>query len=409
MKLYQKTKLGKVKFLEFTTDGSKFITVWGQVGGKTQRTEKVCKGTNVGKANETTPEQQAILEMQAKIRLKKKKGYDTKMPKATDTIVEAKIDLDNIPQSFCPNKPIGQKACPKKVLEGKDTYGQRKYNGHCLFLVKGKKTSRVYTRRMEEITDFVIDLPVIKDAMSKVKPGQFTMHEMIYFDKKLKKEVPRHVSSVIHKEDADEALERYKALEKTGEFTLIPFDILFEDHEFVGNKDYLDRRTILIGYDHEVPNIIKNWKDNLKRAQEENWEGFVLRVLGEKSHISYTMDGTAHRAGSWKYKFVKECDCFIDEVLKGKSGKHAKFYAKFHAAQYDDDGNIIDRGYVGPGNLTHEELEELTKDLNSKKRTLPFVVEVEYQSIHDDTEKFEFGHMVRLRDDKKPKECISEE
>jgi hypothetical protein len=110
------------------------------------------------------------------------------MPKETDSIVETKIDLDNIPQSFCPNKPIGQKLCPKKVLDGKDTYGQRKYNGHCLFLVKGKKKENIYTRRMENITEYVKDLPVIKDAMSKVKPGQFIMHEMIYFDRRFKKE-----------------------------------------------------------------------------------------------------------------------------------------------------------------------------------------------------------------------------
>ena len=363
---------------------------------------------NLGKKNETTPSQQAILELKAKADIKKKEGYTSTKPSEKDTIVQAKVNLDKLPSNLCPSKPISD--CPKSVLDNPLTYGQRKRNGHCLIIVKGKKTEHIYTRRMEDITPYVKDLPVIKETMSKVKKGSFDLFECTFYNTLYKKEMPRFVQQVISKEDAAEALTRYTELEKDGFFTMWPLDTLFQNFKFVGNQDHSFRASMLKDNEElEVEPIIRRWKTTLQEAEEAGWEGYVLRVPGEKSHISYTMDGKAHRAGGWKYKFVKEGDFVIDEVLKGKSGKHANFYAKFHTFQFDDKGNKIDRGYVGCGILTHDELAQLTKDIDSGARKLPFVVEIEYQSIHDESGKLEFGQIQRIRDDKKPEECITNE
>ena len=409
MMLYQKTKLGKTKFLEFKTQGAKFITTWGLLDGKTQTATKVCKGMNLGRSNETSPSEQAKLEMQAKIEKKTKEGYTSTKPSDTDTVLQTAVDLDNLPSNLCPNKPIGQSSMPDKVLNGKDTYGQRKHNGHCLILVCGRKKTKIYTRRMEDITEYVKDVPVIKGWADVLPKGSFVLAEIIFFSNKYKKEMPRFVAQVIRVQDSKEAYKRYEELSKHGQFGLVIFDALFLKNKFIGNIDYQDRRTLLIDEGFVVPNLYPNWRTMIKKAQEEHWEGFVLRVPGEKSHVSYTMDGKAARAGSWKYKFVKEGDFLVDACEMGKSGKHAGFYAKFHVAQYDEDGNYIDRGFVGCGTLTHGELVRLTTDIDSKKRKLPFVVEIEYQSIHDESGKLEFGQIQRIRDDKTPKECIADE
>jgi len=412
MKLYQKTKRGGMKFLELKTDGPKFITTWGQVGGKVQTSTKVCKGMNLGRANETTPEKQAKLEMKAKITVKMKEGYTSTKPSEKSTIVQAKINLDKLPSNLCPNKPINQKACPKSVLEGQTTYGQKKHNGHCLILVKGKKSDHIYTRRMEDISPYVSEIPPIKEMMSRIPEGSMVLAEMTYFENVLSKQVPRHVASVIRKEDAAEALAKYTELEARGMFKLYPFDCLFWNNKFVGNTDYTDRYMLLASKRDpnffDIPELLPHWKEILETAQKDNWEGFILRVPGEKSHVSYTMDGTAHRAGSWKYKFVQEGDFAVDEVLMGKSGKHANFYAKFHVVQFDENGAKVDRGYVGCGTLSHDELALLTMEINNKTRKLPFAVEIEYQSIHDDSGKLEFGQIQRIRDDKTAEECLAE-
>jgi ATP-dependent DNA ligase len=347
--------------------------------------------------------------MQAKIEKKMKEGYTKTKPDEDATILQTAVDLDNLPVNLCPNKPIGQSSLPDKVLNGKDTYGQRKHNGHCLILVRGKETTKVYTRRMENITEFVKNNPVIRAEMDRLPKGSFLLFEAVFYHNKFKKEMPRFTAQMIRHQDPDGGLGRYKELSKLGTFRLVPFDVLFLKHKFVGNRDYKERYGALIALKYDVPDLYVHWKSLLKDAEKNGWEGFVLRVPGEKSHVSYTMDGKAARAGSWKYKFVKEGDFFIDSCELGKSGKHAGFYAKFHVGQYDDDGNVIDRGFVGCGTLTHEELEQLTKDIDSQKRKLPFVVEIEYQSIHDESGKLEFGQIQRIRDDKTPKECIADE
>lgn len=339
-----------------------------------------------------------------------KEGYLKTKPSDTDTIVgTGEIDLDNIPKELCPNKPISE--APESVLTNPQTYAQRKHNGHCIILVKGKKTEKIYSRRMEDRTPYLKDIPVIKDVMSKIPKGSFVLTEFVYEEGTTKTEIPRFAAQVVTVQNATQAYDRFKELSKTGTFSCIPFDALWFKSEFIGNKCYLDRRKLLVTANLDVPQIYLSWsmhEETILDLGRKDWEGFILRVPGEKSYIGYTMDGTAHRHGSYKWKFLHSDDFVVDEVLKGKSGKHADFYAKFHVSQLDDKGHTIDRGYVGCGTLTHDELKQLTKDIDSKKRKLPFVVEIEFQSLHDETGKLEFGQIQRLRDDKKPAECVYE-
>jgi hypothetical protein len=420
MKLYQLSKTGKIKFLNLTTDGAKLITEHGVIGEKEREpVVKVCKPMNKGKKNELTAAEQAIAEMKAKVVLKMKEGYSKEKPVANTTerttSGNTSIDLGNIPSPFCPCKPISD--CPKSVLESSSTIAQRKHNGHCVFLVKTSRSEKIYSRRMEDITAVCKELPPINRQMALLDAGDFVLSEFVFHHTKLNKEVPRFVAQVIRHEIPSIALERYNTLSKEGTFHCYPFDILFRKNSFTGDMNYTDRHAILGAMKLEdVPELLE-WKgpnsDLVKRAKEEMWEGFVLRTKDAKSHISYSMDGKAHRAGSYKYKFTKTGDYIVDEAIKGKSGKHSHFYSKFHIIEYalDAAGRAIpvDRGYVGPGTLSHEQLSELTKDLKSGKRSIPFVVEVEYAEIHEDTGKLQFGIIQRIRDDKAPSECIAED
>ena len=363
---------------------------------------------NKGKKNELTAEQQAKAECDAKITLKKKEGYSEELP--GDKHELGSISLDDIPKEFCPAKPISD--CPQSVLNSHETIAQRKYNGHCVFLVKGKKKEKIYSRRMEDLTPQCKDLPFIKEQMSLISPGEFVLSEVTFEHAKLAKEIPRFVAQVIRNETPSEAMARYKELLKEGKFFCRPFDILFHKHKFAGDKNYIDRWALLGSLKlKDTVDFLHWWGPDsvmIEEARKNKWEGFVLRNL-DKSQISYSMDGKAHREGSYKFKFTKPGDFVVDEVLKGKSGKHSQFYSKFHIIEYSTNGDVIDRGYVGPGTLTHEQLIELTNEIDTGKRSIPFVVEITYQSIHDDTGRLEFGIIQRLREDKKPEECVTEE
>ncbi len=84
-KLYSRTQTGAIQEWTMEIDGNKFRTISGQQGGQLVETEwTVCKPKNVGRANATTPEAQALNEAQARWDKKMKTGYSND-PKKVDT------------------------------------------------------------------------------------------------------------------------------------------------------------------------------------------------------------------------------------------------------------------------------------------------------------------------------------
>lgn len=75
--LYKADSSGALRTWAIRTEGNKIITEHGQIGGAIQATEDIIKvGKNIGKKNETTPEQQAEAEALSKWEKQKaKKGY----------------------------------------------------------------------------------------------------------------------------------------------------------------------------------------------------------------------------------------------------------------------------------------------------------------------------------------------
>jgi hypothetical protein len=95
--LYKKTSTGKIQQWETSvSDDSVITTRFGQVDGKIQETQEVItKGKNIGKANETTPYDQAVAQAQANWTKQLKKGYvdsiEDAMAGKTDNIIEGGI------------------------------------------------------------------------------------------------------------------------------------------------------------------------------------------------------------------------------------------------------------------------------------------------------------------------------
>lgn len=74
--LYKRTKTGASQQWQIFVKGDSFWTEEGQVGGVITRSKPtVCEPKNVGRANATTAEEQAVLEAQSKYQKKLDKGY----------------------------------------------------------------------------------------------------------------------------------------------------------------------------------------------------------------------------------------------------------------------------------------------------------------------------------------------
>ena len=77
-KIYKKASTGKTVEWEIEISGNKYRTITGQQGGKKVTSKwTVCEGKNIGRANETSGEEQAMKEAQAARRKKLEKDYKT--------------------------------------------------------------------------------------------------------------------------------------------------------------------------------------------------------------------------------------------------------------------------------------------------------------------------------------------
>jgi len=155
--LYTKDSTDNIRFWTILTEGSDIVQKSGVVGTDNPvEHRKTAKAKNVGRANETTPEEQAISEMESKIKAKKRKGYfDTKKEAEITEVIEPMLA-----------KSYGNHA--KKVVwddEKKPVYVQPKLDGmRCLAIIRKDKIT-LMSRGGKEITT----LDHIKASLDPIK------------------------------------------------------------------------------------------------------------------------------------------------------------------------------------------------------------------------------------------------
>lgn len=86
--IYKKDSKGKIRFLGVSAEGDELVQTSGVVGSDNPvEHRKVCKGKNIGKSNETTPAEQAVLMAASKIASKMSEGYFDSVEKAQKELV----------------------------------------------------------------------------------------------------------------------------------------------------------------------------------------------------------------------------------------------------------------------------------------------------------------------------------
>lgn len=87
MKLFKKDSKGKIRELEVKANGDQIIQTSGLLTGRKVTHEKTATPKNVGKANETSPEEQAKSEVQSIINKKLDEGYFRTIEEAESQVV----------------------------------------------------------------------------------------------------------------------------------------------------------------------------------------------------------------------------------------------------------------------------------------------------------------------------------
>lgn len=173
-RLFKLTSKGAVQFWEIRVEGFVIVTCYGQEDGKVQTTRDVIQaGKNIGRANATTPEEQASLEAQSKWEAKKKKGYVEKVEAAKagerDAIIEGGID----PMLAHPFSKHGEKIVYPCLV-------QPKLDGiRCIAIVnQGKCTLWSRTRKpITSVPHIVDELEKLYKKESIILDGELYNHE----------------------------------------------------------------------------------------------------------------------------------------------------------------------------------------------------------------------------------------
>jgi hypothetical protein len=432
--LKQPARDGKIKIMHIWTEENVVWREWGYEGMKMQKSPAVTKGRNIGRSNETTPVEQAELEAARIVANELTRGYSHEGTDREDTedASNAKpedmiFSLDSLPRSLAPSKPINKP--PKDWEAGNEIFcAERKNNGvNLLCLTTPDGVVKTYSRGMKELTNIVVNITPIQDFNAIEFPhGSLSSYEFIYYNAD-GKEMPKDLRGILNEKTTPEkATARYnKLIEAGGSFAIKVFDILILNGDrTIAGREYNDRRPLLQEYIFDAhPEYASDYYDVLTEeiiaeAKAAGWEGFVLRYkTGDLSKVEYTLNGKPRRCGAYKYVFTFLDDFIIDKTTVGEKGRLLGLPSKFHLSQYDQNEDLVDCGWCGPGKLTTNDLKELVEtleleDLNDKiGDTIDITqmsVAIEHRGRQEDTNSLQFPVLTELRPDKPTEECILE-
>lgn len=161
-------------------EGNLLFTRWGKIGGVYQESTKEIQGVNIGKANQTTDEEQALKRLDTLIRNKIDKGYQYEKTKGLDkpfAMLASSYNPDKvIYPCFCQPKLDGVR-CLAQIKGGKVTLYSR--NGKVLNFPHLEK--ELLDLNFEGIIDGELydDLP-FNELISKIKLNANTIKYYIY-------------------------------------------------------------------------------------------------------------------------------------------------------------------------------------------------------------------------------------
>ena len=91
---FKTNKNGSTQICDISVEGDTYTVTWGQLGGAMQTKPTQCTGKNIGKSNETTPEQQAIIEANATHLARiNKRGYTTSLEAPSEILLPQKVKV----------------------------------------------------------------------------------------------------------------------------------------------------------------------------------------------------------------------------------------------------------------------------------------------------------------------------
>jgi ATP-dependent DNA ligase len=309
-------------------------------------------------------------------------------------------------ERFVEAKPV-QEAPDSLFLEleqNGDLYLQRKRNGHKTYSAVGTHgRAKLYS---SGIADLSTRFPAVVDEVFSVNvPGDTLLASEIVaevngFDSF------KTLNSII-KCKPEKAVERQKV---NNPIRLVIYNVVLYKGQPVIHWSYEDRYDLVqnLFAEHQGPlvSVVDLIDMPFLEAEEHsvkaNWEGLV--GYDKKGGSTYHLYGDARPAlrppVCWKRKKYRSDDFVATGWRVSTAATKKGEFKDFVLEQYHPHtGAPVDCGFCGSG-ITKKQAKELM-DLS----LYPMVVEIEYET-RTDNHKINQGTIMRIRDDKKPHECI---
>lgn len=333
---------GQWKVWRIGTQGAEIHTEWGILGGKEQRSIDVAPAVFVGKANELSPEANAIEEAKRKIKKKTDEGYVEFIDGEPVGAAEQGVDWEQgLPKNFCGMKPLKHPDPEKKqekrsfealteVLESGNAIITIKDDGfkHWV-LVAADGSVKIYTSGMDECTDKYPHLvQSFWSSSSGIPPRSLLCCEFV-----IRLENGR-CDRIAMQGVSNSLPERARALQQdpTQRVEATVLGIYFWDgmdtistFTFGEQIEFLEEQ---FGVASRCPPYVRgmevyyeNFDSALAYIEEKRLEGLVIydsrAAPGEKA---YNFRGKPQRTGCWKWKKEYEDDFFVVFDPDGEHG-----------------------------------------------------------------------------------------
>ena len=246
---------GKTKVWSVKTQGNKVFISHGFLNGKLVDHEEICEGKNIGKKNETTPEEQAIQVAKSLWDKKVKSGYSTSLHEEATTYFPmlANEMTDKLIQYPCYVQPkLDGIRCLIYMKEGKLYYQSR---NHSLF--------QSFTHLEDELLHI---FSVNKFIPNLILDGELYSHDLSF----------QQITSIVRKKD-------HPDLEKI-EYHL--YDLYSPDKSY---KDRLQIIQLLTCYrltTRKIIPVITNLASNREEIEQyhskfviDGYEGLMVRII----------------------------------------------------------------------------------------------------------------------------------
>lgn len=164
MIIYKKDTKGKIRSLEVYNEGEFLFQIAGLLDGKKVTNTKTCKGKNIGKSNETTPEEQAALEVTSKVTEKLKSGYFIELEQAkNETVVLPMLAKDYKKES-------------KKINWDLPVYAQPKLDGMRSIGIKDNTFLSRTGSVIETVNHLHKELNILRNLIGAIPDGELYAH-----------------------------------------------------------------------------------------------------------------------------------------------------------------------------------------------------------------------------------------